>query len=1250
MGKNDCYSPEIKEYYGLERHLQSFKDWPNGRLLYSKWDVEKHQRIEQLSVVNMQNPNMSSHDAGHSAKIVMNMERVLGEERIKKLSASDTWMLLSSAYSHDVGMVAPQKFLQDEFAKNADFYNTLKNAMTTTRMKNAFEALRPLFKLYQRREEGDEFWEETIFEKESSSVAMEAMNQKKLVEKWPISVVSDLQVVIEGCIRSRHSEFGRSLLENEADTQEDSLIYLRLRRTVAQIASLHGCEREDVIKILPHRQIGICNDTVHPRFCAYMLRVGDLLDMDNGRFNRYQVAIAGHNHTSALHKLKHESIEVFEINENEITVKANFRTERLARIYRDKEENLSKEDKARKEEGFRQDCVKAYMLLKNWLTWLDEELRYIAHKWADIVPKNLGGHCPQLNNVEYELDGITVKDDEISLKYNTSPQRSAELLEGAGLYKNPELIFIRELVQNSMDASKIQLFRDITNKRYPEFICDEEDDDKWRKKLKEYTPSELFAKLGDKNMARYKTDVEVAFERNEKTKDIDKIIISIRDYGIGITYDDLQAMQNIGNVTKPEIEKEIKEMPEWLRPTGSFGIGMQSVFYVARDFVVRSRPYHDNKQRGNHAMRKMRFLSSKLGGEITIEFCNGDEASKFGYGTEVKVEIPINTFYGRELYFRRVHSQEINYDIFTNSDDAIMHMIEEFCNDVFNPIGFPVGVSKSKKSKKCDKTTPISPEKCIENAMKNLNKKCCPSSKIAENFGKFCLILDGNKCQPICGEEAEMGFSAWSSEHNILIRYRGSFSELKISQEDRRDIVPSIFYKGIKVGCWVTPRLVDYLTIPFFKTEVYIMKDSAENVLEPSRGEFLYEKKGEIVKNIQDVHLKAMAFFAREVLDSNSKVRRVLDADDSLISKEAFAYMIIISRYFNNTVKSGELVEVAKEKWGAGLDLFRVFYNETLSSFTRGSEKIPFAPFASAANLWFIKESFAAAGLTTDGFWISEPNGLENPMRSPIYDPLFQYSQLAIKEVRVLTKETTGNGKIPKGEITNILYRVGLRDGAPLVMPKKDYDFYCRILFDAAKTVGDDRRKSKKAELRKNIIRPIFPAIGDYPDIEVTKIPNRWRYGENMPSIDEDKIAEKYIKLGVCLQEVWDARQNRTYISKYDSWIISPLNMAELLELREKYHAIEGDDDAQKKEREHILDCYMDSANDQIYRYIRRHGRVRKKVSDSDADNDTAKNHLKAVYRRWLGDALDSWMKEDSPENAKEPKIDAIENTEEDKP
>ena len=46
---------------------------------------------------------------------------------------------------------------------------------------------------------------------------------------------------------------------------------------------------------------------------------------------------------------------------------------------------------------------------------------------------------------------------------------------------------------------------------------------------------------------------------------------------------------------RKEYQDEIKRMPEWLRPTGAFGIGLHTVFSVTDSLTIRTKSDSENK-------------------------------------------------------------------------------------------------------------------------------------------------------------------------------------------------------------------------------------------------------------------------------------------------------------------------------------------------------------------------------------------------------------------------------------------------------------------------------------------------------------------------------------------------------------------------------------------------------------------------------------------------------------------------------
>jgi hypothetical protein len=70
--------------------------------------------------------------------------------------------------------------------------------------------------------------------------------------------------------------------------------------------------------------------------------------------------------------------------------------------------------------------------------------------------------------------------------------------------------------------------------------------------------------------------------------------VVIRDRGAGISKEDVPFLQCVGSSRKnPRRQHLMQGMPEWMKPSGYFGIGLQSVFLLTNKVVLRSRA-HDS--------------------------------------------------------------------------------------------------------------------------------------------------------------------------------------------------------------------------------------------------------------------------------------------------------------------------------------------------------------------------------------------------------------------------------------------------------------------------------------------------------------------------------------------------------------------------------------------------------------------------------------------------------------------------------
>ena len=72
--------------------------------LWSTWNLNKQTLDPILNTIIKDYPHYSFHDSSHSESILLNIERILGDN-IKNLSPTDLWLILHASYLHDFGMV-----------------------------------------------------------------------------------------------------------------------------------------------------------------------------------------------------------------------------------------------------------------------------------------------------------------------------------------------------------------------------------------------------------------------------------------------------------------------------------------------------------------------------------------------------------------------------------------------------------------------------------------------------------------------------------------------------------------------------------------------------------------------------------------------------------------------------------------------------------------------------------------------------------------------------------------------------------------------------------------------------------------------------------------------------------------------------------------------------------------------------------------------------------------------------------------
>ena len=963
--------------YTIEEHLRSFRDDENYNILYSSWKLEKKEYENRLKNVNIRYQTYSVHDASHSETILRQIEFFLGKNRIKQLSPTDTWLILECAYCHDLGMIVTAHDLYNELSSyGKDDFDELSKRMYESNNADvvmAWSYLEPLFRHSTKKICNDKCNCNEIFDNYNNE---KYKNLEDLISifrgewyEWPMHFVSSFMVLIQEWCRPKHAEMSYTKIVDEMDEKTyDGLIPRRLRYLIADISKLHTDERENVIATLSREVQGFYVDYAHPRFVAMLLRIGDLLDLDNNRFNKYQLAVSGNpSYNSFAHQLKHHSMRDFLITPEEIEVTANFRTDDAMAMLQN---NLLREifdydiekDEEKKEKAVLL-SLRAFKELSGWLKMLREELSYFSQNWLSIIPKGFSGNCPVFHTEIILLDGENIDKELLDLKYHITAKRAAEIIEGSSLYRNTFDAFVREVLQNSIDATKRRVYRELKKKNKSGFS----------------NPLEFFRYISN-DLEQISVSINCTIENK-------CFNFTIRDNGIGITASRLKGMQHIGNTFDFESIKEAEEMPCWWKPTGSFGIGMQTIFYFTRMFTLMTRTEEDN------LLRKMRFHSTQIGGKIDTFFVNDKVlAQDFGYGTKLEIKIPLNIMQRMQ---ERGGLDGVDY--FGDEIEEYLSRINMTLQQIIGSLSLPI--------------ITLSP----------ISKYPTPDSFLLKSFGRYFINIDNNnsfvtnvlegKSAESCCDYQHEGFSCWNSKTNILIRYRWIRYEKEYSGENLK-----IYFNEILVDDRQLQNMID---IKFFNVEVYIFDAHSDDFLEINRDDFLSEKHQQIIDSITETHFECIKLLLSENLTPEYD-KYIWESD----KKSGYKYRV---KCYLNFLLNKTNVELRTD---IGLKLFEKINSMILHLH---DSNVDFLHTDDIDSIWLtnIKNKYCghmrlSSTESGDNYYIIE-------------DAMCGYSNLAVNTIKCI-EDIYGSYLV--------LYKTGERKGKVIDISNTSFDNYIKYLYE----------------------------------------------------------------------------------------------------------------------------------------------------------------------------------------------------------
>lgn len=396
----------------------------NVAILFAQWEFDQKLVGKALENIGGFYPHFSNHNASHSQQILVNIERILGDD-IALLSASDTWLILEAAYWHDAGMLVDAE--KAKKVHNEENFKKMLREIVQNKSSDLYEFAKVFL---------NDSWQGAI-----------------ALEKHPFDGVEKYRQLIAEYFRKEHANrIGDIVLEDYKNlginTPRTELLPTRLFRYLGSICVGHGMNFDKMMEVLPRCQTGLGTEDCHPLFVACLLRLGDLFDLDDNRFCPVMAKhVSNMPSVSKHHYDKHLSLREFQLDKRTVKLVAECPDEM------------------------------SYVETQNWFGWIREEFQNQMSQWNLIVPDLKFGSLPTIEQLEVRMKIEYSKDirrEKILLKnkpmkFTIDEKNGIEILQGSNLYANENSIY-RELIQNAIDSTMIRVWlehKDQLNNLHP---------------------------------------------------------------------------------------------------------------------------------------------------------------------------------------------------------------------------------------------------------------------------------------------------------------------------------------------------------------------------------------------------------------------------------------------------------------------------------------------------------------------------------------------------------------------------------------------------------------------------------------------------------------------------------------------------------------------------------------------------------------------------------------------------------------
>ncbi|NOK61738.1 MAG: chaperone protein [Chloroflexi bacterium AL-N10] len=459
-------------------------------------------------------PHYTRHTITHSDEIISQMSQLLfrDDRPMVALSPIEAYILITAAYLHDVGMVVPDR-VKATILASSEWKHWIAHNNGGAKRWQAIEAMR---------------------------------NDQLPLDSTERHFLADVQtrfLVAEFVRRTHHQRTAHILTHHREALRRFDFDDPILFNTITAVCIAHGLnhyELEDQERYPDRRNIQ--GQLVNVRFCAIVLRLGDLLDMSHDRACPLLL--------NAACPLPGESLAYW----------SQYQRFRHRLTTPDCIEVIA-ECTAQEEHRFLQD----------WCQWLVDEVDHAKTLMAGTK-----------RHSEWRLPRVSLDGAAPTIKIRPTPEatyiptqwrfelQQNEIYERliGNLYSDP-MTFVRELIQNALDATRCQMYIDL---------------DGAGQELPPY-PTHIEAAFRD----RYTLHIHLQTRLipHEQSGELaQQQVLIVEDQGIGM---DQQIIQHyLLQIGRSYYTSEDFRRSFGFIPTSQFGLGFLSVFAVSENIIIES--------------------------------------------------------------------------------------------------------------------------------------------------------------------------------------------------------------------------------------------------------------------------------------------------------------------------------------------------------------------------------------------------------------------------------------------------------------------------------------------------------------------------------------------------------------------------------------------------------------------------------------------------------------------------------------